>query len=201
MINAKVREGYDRLMRPVGRALARTPLTPNAITVMGVGLQAVVTWQIVTGHILVAGLLGIVSGFADAFDGAVAKAKGMTSKYGAFLDSTTDRLADGMIFGAVAWLYGVDPDVASRDEPWVAALALGTLVVSFLVSYVKSRAEALGFDCNVGLVERAERLVLINAGLILDIVPPILVVLFVLSVFTFFQRVLHVRGQAEPAAG
>jgi CDP-diacylglycerol--glycerol-3-phosphate 3-phosphatidyltransferase len=201
VINAKVREGYDRLMRPVGRALARTPLTPNAITVLGVGLQAVVTWQIVTGHILVAGLLGIVSGFADAFDGAVAKAKGMTSKYGAFLDSTTDRLADGMVFGAVAWLYGVDPDIPGRAEPWVAALALGTLVISFCVSYVKSRAEALGFECNVGLVERAERLVLINAGLILDIVPPILVVLFALSVFTFFQRVLHVRGQAEPAAG
>jgi CDP-diacylglycerol--glycerol-3-phosphate 3-phosphatidyltransferase len=201
VINAKIRDGWDRLMRPVGRALARTPLTPNTITVLGVGLQAVVTWQIVTGRILAAGLLGIVSGFADAFDGAVAKAKNMTSKFGAFLDSTTDRLADGMIFGAVAWLYGVDPDVPARDEPWVAALALGTLVVSFLVSYVKSRAEALGFECNVGLVERGERLVLINAGLILDIVPPVLVVLFALSVVTFFQRVFHVRGQAEPAAG
>src|SRR5918999_1697677 len=175
-------------MRPIGRALARTPLTPNVITIMGVGLQAVVTWQIVTGRLLLAGLLGIVSGFADAFDGAVAKAKGITSKFGAFLDSTTDRLADGMIFGAIAWLYGVDPDVAARDEPWVAALALATLVVSFMVSYIKSRAESLGFDCNVGLVERAERLVLINAALILDLVPPLLVILFALSVVTFFQR-------------
>ena len=200
MLNAKVRAGWDRLMGPVGRALARTPLSPNAITVLGVGLQGVVTWQIVTGHILVAGLLGIVSGFADAFDGAVAKAKGMTSKFGALLDSTTDRLADGMIFGAIAWLYGVSPDVVARDEPWVAALALGTLVVSFMVSYVKSRAEALGFDCNVGLIERAERLVVINAGLIFDLVPAALVVLFVLSVITFFQRLWHVRGQAEPAA-
>ena len=201
MINAKIRDGWDRLMRPVGRGLARTPLTPNAITVLGVGLQAVVTWQIVEGRILLAGLLGIVSGFADAFDGAVAKAKGMTSKFGAFLDSSTDRLADGMIFGAVAWLYGVAPDVPGRDEPWVAAVALGTLVVSFLVSYVKARAEALGFHCNVGLVERGERLVLINAALILDIIPAVLVVLFAASVVTFFQRVWHVRGQAEPAAG
>lgn len=199
MINAKIRDGWDRLMRPVGRALARTPVSPNAITVLGVGLQGIVTWQIVTGHILVAGLLGIVSGFADAFDGAVAKAKGMTSKFGALLDSTTDRLADGMIFGAIAWLYGVSPDVASRDEPWVAALALATLVVSFMVSYIKARAESLGFDCNVGLVERAERLVLINAGLILDVVPAVLVVLLVTSVFTFFQRLFHVRAQTEPA--
>jgi CDP-diacylglycerol---glycerol-3-phosphate 3-phosphatidyltransferase len=199
VINAKIRDGWDRLMRPVGRALARTPVSPNAITVLGVGLQGVVTWQIVTGHILVAGLLGIVSGFADAFDGAVAKAKGMTSKFGALLDSTTDRLADGMIFGAIAWLYGVSPDVASRDEPWVAALALATLVVSFMVSYIKARAESLGFDCNVGLVERAERLVLINAGLILDVVPAVLVVLFATSVFTFFQRLFHVRAQTEPA--
>jgi CDP-diacylglycerol---glycerol-3-phosphate 3-phosphatidyltransferase len=201
VINAKIRDRYDRVMRPIGRALARTPISPNAITVAGVGLQAVVTWQIVTGHILVAGLLGIASGFADAFDGAVAKAKNMTSKFGALLDSTTDRLADGMIFGAIAWLYGVSPDVPARDEPWVAALALGTLVVSFMVSYIKARAEALGFDCNVGLVERAERLVLINAALILDLVPPLLVVLFVLSVVTFFQRLVHVRAQREPAAG
>jgi phosphatidylglycerophosphate synthase len=199
VINAKIRDGWDRVMRPVGRALARTPVSPNAITVAGVGLQAVVTWQIVTGHILVAGLLGIASGFADAFDGAVAKAKGMTSKFGALLDSTTDRLADGMIFGGIAWLYGVDPDIAARDEPWVAALALGTLVISFMVSYIKSRAESLGFDCNVGLVERGERLVLIIAALILDLVPPLLVILFVLSVVTFFQRLFHVRAQAEPA--
>jgi CDP-diacylglycerol---glycerol-3-phosphate 3-phosphatidyltransferase len=201
VLNAKVRAGWDRLMRPVGRGLARTPLTPNTITVLGVGLQGVVTWQIVTGHLLVAGLLGIVSGFADAFDGAVAKAKNMTSKFGALLDSTTDRLADGMIFGGIAWLYGVSPDVPGRDEPWVAAVALATLVVSFMVSYVKSRAEGLGFDCNVGLIERGERLVLINAALIFDVVPWALVLLLALSVYTFFQRLFHVRGQAEPAPG
>lgn len=200
MINAKVRAGWDELMRPVGRALARTPLTPNAITLLGVVLQGVVTWQILDGRILVAGLLGIVSGFADAFDGAVAKAKGLTSKFGALLDSTTDRLADGMIFGAIAWLYGVAPDIGSHDRQWVAALALGTLVVSFLVSYVKSRAEALGFECNVGLVERGERLVIINAGLILDLVPPALIVLFAASVVTFLQRLLHVRRQSVPVA-
>ena len=200
MINAKVRAGWDKLMRPVGRALARTPLSPNAITLLGVGLQVVVTWEILEGRILLAGLLGIVSGFADAFDGAVAKAKNMTSKFGALLDSTTDRLADGMIFGAIAWLYGVSPDIATHDRPWVAALALGTLVTSFLVSYVKSRAEALGFECNVGLVERAERLVIINAGLILDLVPPALIVLLAASIFTFLQRLWHVRAQSVAVA-
>jgi phosphatidylinositol phosphate synthase len=200
VINAKVRAGWDKLMRPVGRALARTPLSPNAITLLGVALQGVVTWQILEGRILVAGLLGIVSGFADAFDGAVAKAKGLTTKFGALLDSTTDRLADGMIFGAVAWLYGVSPDIGSHDRPWVAALALGTLVVSFLVSYVKSRAESLGFECNVGLVERGERLVIIIAGLILDVVPPALIVLFAASIVTFLQRLLHVRRQSVTVA-
>jgi phosphatidylglycerophosphate synthase len=196
VINAKIRNGWDKLMRPIGRALAKTPLSPNAITLLGVVLQGVVTWQILEGKILVAGLLGIVSGFSDAFDGAVAKAKGMTSKFGALLDSTTDRLADGLIFGAIAWLYGVSPDIAVHDEPWVAALALATLIVSFLVSYVKSRAESLGFECNVGLVERGERLVLINAALILDLVPPMLIILLATSVFTFLQRLFHVRGQS-----
>jgi phosphatidylglycerophosphate synthase len=160
-------------------------------------IQVGVAWLIVEGRILAAGLLAIVAAFADAFDGAVARARGATSKFGALLDSTTDRLSDALIFLPVAWLYGVAPDVVARDEPWVAALALVTLVASFLVSYVKARAEGLGFECNVGIAERAERLILIIAGLILDLIPVMLAVLTFLAVVTFVQRVFHVRAQAR----
>ncbi len=197
MINAKLRAGWDGLMRPVGRWLGRTRISPNAITLLGVLIQAGAAALIVDGRLLAAGLVSVVAGFFDAFDGAVAKARNMTTKFGALLDSTTDRLSDALILIPIAWLYGVHPDIAERDEPWVAAVALGALVASFLVSYIKARAEGLGFDCNVGIAERGERLIIIVSGLILDLVPIAVVVLLVLSVITLGQRLWHVRAQAH----
>jgi CDP-diacylglycerol--glycerol-3-phosphate 3-phosphatidyltransferase len=186
-------------MRPVGRALARGHIHPNAVTAAGVGLQVVAAVLILDGRILVAGLVGGLAGFFDAFDGAVAKARGMTSKFGALLDSTTDRLSDALVFLPIAWLYGVSPDIAERNEDWVAALALVTLVASFLVSYVKARAEGLGFECNVGIAERAERLIIVNLALILDLIPPMLVILAALSLVTLVQRMAHVGAQDRGA--
>lgn len=195
MINQKVRAGWDRLMRPVGRTLARSGLSANAVTVFGVVLHGVVAVWIAQGRFLLAGLVVIVAAFSDTFDGAIAKAKGSTSSFGALLDSTTDRISDALIFLPIAWVYGIRPDLASHDHPWVAGVAMGALVASYLVSYVKARAEGLGFDCNVGFAERAERLILIIVALILDIVPAMLVVLFAASVITFFQRLFYVRKQ------
>jgi CDP-diacylglycerol---glycerol-3-phosphate 3-phosphatidyltransferase len=197
VINANLREGWDRLMRPVGASLARVGVSPDAITYLGVGLHAVAAALIVDGRLLAAGILSIVAALSDAFDGAVAKARGMTSAFGAFLDSTTDRLSDALVFVPIAWLYGVAPDIAERDRPWVAALALATLVLSFLVSYTKARAESLGYDCNVGIAERGERLLVMIAALVFDLVPIGLLVLAVLSLATFVQRMAHVRAQAR----
>jgi CDP-diacylglycerol--glycerol-3-phosphate 3-phosphatidyltransferase len=115
------------------------------------------------------------------------------------LDSTTDRISDALYFAPLAWLYGVSPDLPEHDEPWVAGAALGVLVFSFLVSYAKARAESLGYECTVGIAERAERLGLIIAALVLDLVPPALVLLLVATVVTFVQRVVHVRVQARSA--
>ena len=183
-------------MRPVGRTLAKSHISPNVITLMGVAIQIAAAVFILRGALLVAGLIAIAAAFFDVFDGAVAKARGLTSKYGAFLDSTTDRASDALYFIPIAWLYGVDPDIPSRNEPWVAAVSLATLVFVFLVSYAKARAESLGYDAKVGLAERAERSIVIIAGLILNLVPAALVILCVASVVTFFQRFFHVRAQA-----
>ena len=182
-------------MRPVGRWLARTPLSPDAVTLMGVLIQAGVAVLILQGRLLVAGLVAIVAGLADGFDGALAKAKGKTSRFGALLDSTTDRLADALYFLPIAWLYGVDPDVPGRESEVVAALALAALVSSFMVSYVKARAESLDFDCNVGIAERAERIIVIVLALIFDVVLLGVAALTVLSTITFLQRLIYVRGQ------
>jgi CDP-diacylglycerol--glycerol-3-phosphate 3-phosphatidyltransferase len=201
VINSKLRSGWDKVMAPVGRGLAKTPLSPDAVTILGVLLQVGVAALILQGHLMIAGLLAIVAGFSDALDGALAKAQGRTSKFGALLDSTTDRLADALYFLPIAWLYGVSPDVPSRESHLVAALSLVALVASFLVSYVKGRAESLGFDCNVGIAERAERLIVVIAALILDVVLFGVALLAALSTITFLQRLLYVRGQARDALG
>ncbi len=197
VLNARVRAGWDRFMRPLGRAVANSGISPDAITYFSVVLAGVAAYYIVEGHLLIAGIISTAAGVADLFDGAVAKAKGVTSKFGAVLDSTTDRLTDALVFLPIVWLYAVRPDLPSHDEPWVAITAMVALVASFMVSYVKARAEGLGFDCNVGIAERAERLILINAALILDFVPVAMVILAAAAIVTFFQRILYVRKQAR----
>jgi CDP-diacylglycerol---glycerol-3-phosphate 3-phosphatidyltransferase len=197
VINAKLRKGWDKTMQPVGRWLARTPLSADAVTLFGVALQGWIAYLIVDGHLLWAGLMGIPAGFADALDGALAKAKGKASKWGAFFDSTTDRLSDALVLAPIAWLYGVSPDSAEHASQTTALLALVALVASFLVSYSKARAESLGFKCDVGIAERAERLIIIYAALILDFVPLGVGILAALGTITFLQRVIYVYGQRE----
>lgn len=200
MLNAKVRKGWDKLMNPVGAALARSGFGANAITLLGVVIQIGVAYLIIEGRLVLAGLIAIVAAFSDAIDGAVAKAAGSASRWGALLDSTSDRLSDALFFIPVAWLYGVSPGIEQVDDRWVAALSLTALVVSYLVSYIKARAEGLGFDCNVGIMERAERLILVIIGLVFnEILPIVLGVLTVLSLYTVFQRLLHVHRQARGA--
>jgi CDP-diacylglycerol--glycerol-3-phosphate 3-phosphatidyltransferase len=197
VLNQKIRGVWDGLMRPIGVRLGRTGLTADAITLLGVVIQAVTAAFIVQGRLLVAGLAAVVAAVADGLDGAVAKARGGQGKFGALLDSTADRLSDALFFVPVAWLYGVSPDAPRAGQRWVAALALVALVASFLVSYVKARAEGLGYECNVGLVERAERLILMILGLVLNLVPVVLGILAALSAVTVVQRLLHVRVQAK----
>ncbi len=190
MLNAKIRKGWDKVMQPAGRALSR----------WGLGVTGVTAYLIIEGRLVAAGLVAILAALLDTVDGAVAKASGTASKFGALLDSTADRLSDALFFIPVAWLYGVSPDAAQADDRWVAALALTCLVVSYLVSYIKARAEGLGYDCNVGIVERAERLILMIVALVFyDVLPIILAVLTVLSLVTVVQRLVHVRRQARSA--
>ena len=109
MLNSKIRGGWDKVMSPVGRALGRLRSAPTSITLLGVAVQGVVAVLIIDGRLVAAGLIAIVAALFDTFDGAVAKAQGRVTKFGAFLDSTTDRLSDALYFVPVAWLYGVSP--------------------------------------------------------------------------------------------
>ena len=196
MLNEKIRVQWDRGMAPVGRFIGRSRISPNAVTILGLLIQVGAAVLILDGAFLAAGLVAIVAAVFDVLDGAVAKARGMASNFGAFVDSTTDRLADSLYFLPIAWLYAVDPDIPARDEQWVAVLALATLVLAFMVSYVKARAEGLGFKCDIGIAERAERSIIIIAGLILNLVPIMLAVLAAASLVTVIQRIAYVYKQS-----
>jgi phosphatidylinositol phosphate synthase len=196
VINQKIRGLWDQLMRPVGRVVARGHIHPNVITVLGVVIQAFGSWEILRGHLMIASIATLVSGVADILDGAVAKARGVTSRFGALLDSTTDRLSDALFFLPIAWLYAVAPDKPGREQHWVAALALVALVAAFLVSYIKARAEALGYECNVGIAERLERWIVMVLTLFFDVLPLGVAILAAASLVTAVQRLAHVHKQA-----
>jgi CDP-diacylglycerol---glycerol-3-phosphate 3-phosphatidyltransferase len=199
VLNQMIRRGWDRMMKPVGESLARGRVVADVITLLGVAVQAAGAVLILDGRLLAGGIFATIAGVADLLDGAVAKASGTSGKWGALLDSTTDRISDALLFLPVAWLYGVNPDIPARDEPWVAAVALAAFVFGYLVSYVKARAQSLGYECDVGIAERAERLIIFIAGLLANLVPVAVVILAVLTAVTFGQRILHVRSQAKSA--
>jgi CDP-diacylglycerol--glycerol-3-phosphate 3-phosphatidyltransferase len=200
MLNA-LRPFFARLLRPVGEALARTPITPNMITAIGtVGVAVGALWLFPTGH-LFAGTL-VCWGFAmfDMLDGLLARIKGTSGAWGGFLDSTLDRIGDSAVFGGLA-IY-----LARNHQPVLACVALFCLVAGSMVSYARARAEGIGVRADVGVAERSERLtlVLIVAGLTGLGVPFVLAiglwVLAVASAVTFVQRVLVVRKAVGPGA-
>jgi phosphatidylinositol phosphate synthase len=199
VIDAKVRAAWDAFMKPVGEWLARARISPNALTVVGVASSILVAIAVVQDLLFVAGLAAVVAAVADALDGAVAKAGGTVSRFGAVLDSTTDRLSDALLFLPVAWLYGVSPPPDKAGQEWVAAVALATVTAAFLVSYVRARAEGIGLDAKVGIAERAERLIIVILALLFDVLPVALVILLLLTTITFVQRLLHVRAQSQRA--
>jgi CDP-diacylglycerol---glycerol-3-phosphate 3-phosphatidyltransferase len=191
-----------RLLEPVAGVLARTPVTPNALTITGtVGMTAGALWLFPTGHLLAGTLVCWFFVTADMLDGTLARVKGTTGVFGAFLDSTLDRVADAAVFsGLAAWF------VLGGHSKLMAGVTLFCLVAGALVSYAKARAEGLGLRCDVGLAERTERLLiaLVAAGLAGLGVPYVLSgglwVLAAASAFTFGQRVLAVRKEAAAAA-
>jgi len=194
IFSGAARLGGARIVDPVARALLRAGVSPDAVTLAGtLGVLVAAVGFGTRGEFVIGSL--IVAGFAlvDMLDGAMARARGYGTRFGALLDSTMDRLADGAVLGAVAYWY------ATRDETVTVAVALVCLVAGQMVSYVKARAQSLGIDCDVGLAERTERLVVVGTGAVATglgvgwALPAALWVLAVLSLFTVAQRVIHVR--------
>jgi CDP-diacylglycerol---glycerol-3-phosphate 3-phosphatidyltransferase len=184
------------VMEPPARVLVRAGVSPDVVTVIGtLGTSAVALWLVPQGMFWQAVVLALVFAFADSLDGTMARLAGRSSPFGAFLDSTMDRITDAAAFVAVAWFY-----VDQGDNGWAGVTVLA-LVGGFLVSYARARAEGLGLRADVGVAERTERLVLLALGLLLgDVWLPALAIavslVALLSWITVVQRVLHVRSQS-----
>ncbi len=173
-------------LMPIARAMARLGIHPNTVTLVGFLLQAGVGVVFGLGYLMLGGWLLLVVAPVDALDGALARAIGRKSLFGAFLDSTFDRLSDA------ALILGLTVHYLRQGEHLEVVLLLISLVAALMVSYTRARAEALGFPCRVGLLTRLERIVLIAALSAVGLPTVMIWVLAVLSVFTVVQRILYV---------
>ncbi|MEX2394976.1 MAG: CDP-alcohol phosphatidyltransferase family protein [Actinomycetota bacterium] len=191
MLDAKARDALQGFSDGLGRVLSRLGFSANVLTAVGVVTSAIASWRIASGAFLSAGIILTFGGFLDFCDGSVARVKGTASKFGAFLDSVTDRFSDAFWFSAFTWFYFQDGDTRT------AVVALAAYAGGTLTSYIRAKAESLGYDCKVGILERAERLILVCAGLILGYVEIMLWIVAVLGIVTVVQRLVHVARQAK----
>jgi CDP-diacylglycerol--glycerol-3-phosphate 3-phosphatidyltransferase len=181
----------------LGSGLVGLGVSADAVTVTGILSAGATAVVVALGHLLIGAALLTFGGLMDTLDGVVAKAAQTASPRGAFLDSVADRVADGVIFGGVAWYLIV------HGDPRLALLPFAVLAASAVVSYERAKAESLGYHAKGGLMERAERLILLGAGLVFSVaLVPILWVLLGLTVVTALQRFVVVWRQAsQPLAG
>ena len=198
-----IKAGYLRVIAPVGDFLVARRVSPNHITTVGT-LCAIVAGAIfAAGHIRAGGLFLGITALFDVLDGTVARRTGRTSTFGAFYDSTLDRVADGALLGGLAWFYAVDP---VHHNEILLGIALAGLVGTFMVSYTRARAESLGIDAKVGFMQRPERIALLAApqgifGLALDgwLLAGIVTLLAVSAWITAVQRIQFVHTATTAA--
>jgi len=196
MFDGRWRNGVDRTTKPVGERLRRMGVTADLLTGAGIVLAVATAWSVGMGHLHLAILFLTLTGCADLLDGPVAKASGTASMRGAFFDSVMDRVADAVIMGGVAWY------LISRHDGHLALLPFAVLGVTTLVSYERAKAEALGLSAKGGLMERAERIVLLGIGFLATwLLVPVLWAMLVLVSLTAVARFVRVWNLAEgPAA-
>jgi len=189
VLTDRARVASRGIVEPAALALARAGVTANGLTVTGALLHVFVAWLAARGELLVAGLLLAPAGACDALDGALARVTGTASPFGAFLDSTLDRVSESLVFlGFLAFALGT-------GDRRAALLSLVALAGSLMVSYARARGAAIGCDTRAGAFDRFVRTVLIGAGLLTGWIVPVLWILVAGTWWTVVQRVLDVRRQ------
>ena len=181
-----------RITDPIVGILSKSGITPNALTLISLALNIVTAYVIATGHFLLGGVLVLVSGSFDLFDGALARFTKQTTKFGAILDSTVDRISEAaLLCGLLIWY------LPQEGASLKIVLIFVVLIGSFLVSYIRARAEGLGLQCQVGLFTRAERVIVLAIGLLINQVFIALCVLVVFSFITVVQRLVYLWKQGK----
>ncbi|HEY5317875.1 MAG TPA: CDP-alcohol phosphatidyltransferase family protein [Solirubrobacteraceae bacterium] len=182
--------------------LIESRLTPNAISLTGFALNLAAAGLVVGRFFFLAGVAFIVGSIMDTLDGRYSRMSGKGTSFGAFLDSTLDRLEEGIVLTAVAAYF------ASRHDQLAVAAVVAAALGSLMVSYTRARAEALGVACKVGLATRPVRVVILSVGLVFakgaslghfELLAPAVYVIAALTVLTTIQRILHVRGELAKA--
>lgn len=192
MLDEQFRSGFDRGVRPMGVRLRRLGVTADHLTVIGMLMAAAFAVSVALGQLQLGLLFLILCGLPDALDGAVAKAAGTASPRGSFFDSVADRVSDALLFGGVAWY------LADSRGGTIVMLPVGVLALSMLISYERAKAEGMGFSAKGGIMERAERMILLGLGLLFEVLLlPVLWVMLALTAFTAVQRFVRVWRQAS----
>jgi len=195
MFDGRWRDAVDRSTGPVGIALHRRGITADVLTATGLVSASATAVAVATGHLHIAIVLLILTGLHDLLDGPVAKAAGTSSVRGAFFDSVTDRVADALLMGGVSWY------LISQGKGHLAILPLAVLGVTALVSYERAKAESLGISAKGGLMERAERMILLGIAFIDSaLLVPILWIMLVLISITAVARFVKVWKLASAPA-
>ena len=198
-MNSTARD-YQALMRS---RLIESRLTPNAISLTGFALcvvAAVLVWQ---DYFFLGGVAFIVGSVCDTLDGRYSRMSGKGTPFGAFLDSTLDRMEEGIVLTAIGAYF------ASQGDELAVAATVAAVLFSLMVSYTRARAESLGIECKVGIASRAVRVVILSIGLVFakgaglgdfELLEPAVYVLAVLTIITTFQRIFHVRRELKAVA-
>jgi CDP-diacylglycerol--glycerol-3-phosphate 3-phosphatidyltransferase len=184
VLSRRYKAAFGEFVQPVNLALHRLRVSADHLTLAGIVFGALAATAFAEGRLPLGGIFLALAGVADMLDGALARASGSATRFGSFIDSVADRATDVLILGGLAWHFRTTTELA------VTLAAIGG---SFLVSYTKARAQGLGIACEVGLMERPERMILLIAGAFSGLMRTAVWALAVLSLVTAAQRVLHVR--------
>jgi CDP-diacylglycerol--glycerol-3-phosphate 3-phosphatidyltransferase len=180
-VGITMRKGFA----PILSSLHRIGVTPNQVTVAGTVLNGGVAVLIIADRLIWAGVLILVAGIFDMLDGSLARLSKQVTPFGGFLDSTLDRVSEGVVLAGIAYF------LADRGRAVDAGLVVLALLGSILVSYTRARAESLGVECKVGIMSRPERIILVAIGLFFDVLPYVIYIMLALTAFTVIQRVVH----------
>ena len=192
MLDGRWRGKVERGLEPVSKGLHRARVNPDVLTVVGLGFSVVTAFLIAHGRLGLAVVGVVLTGLPDILDGSLARHSGKASPRGAFFDSVVDRVSDAVLLGGVAWFL-------AGESAYLPLLAFAAVALSMLISYERAKGEALGFTAKGGLMERAERLVLLAVGLAFDVLVAAIWVMVVLSAITAVHRFVKVWLQAtEP---